>query len=133
MIGHGRGIQAVLGHHVFVPFARCTFGAYLLHPLLMAFLILNEKKGAFFDYNMLMIKFFGFAVISYAASVLATALLESPVVCFDREFIRYDLPVPQKPREIEEASLVQRSNKPPEELQVLTLPIDPPPVNPLPS
>ena len=88
ILGKGRLIRAIFGHPVFAPFARVTFGAYLIHPLLMMFLSYDDKKGSYYDYHELLLKFIGFTCLSYGISFLLSAIYESPVVTLDKEFLR---------------------------------------------
>eukprot|EP01022_Parablepharisma_sp_SALTPOND_P028904 TRINITY_DN71_c0_g1_i1.p1 TRINITY_DN71_c0_g1~~TRINITY_DN71_c0_g1_i1.p1 ORF type:complete len:723 (+),score=40.19 TRINITY_DN71_c0_g1_i1:100-2169(+) len=88
MIGKARIVRGIFGNGVFVPLARVTFGAYLIHPPLMIFMSLDEKKGSYFDYNGLLLKFLGYLVTSYCISFLLSAVYESPVICLDKEFLR---------------------------------------------
>eukprot|EP01022_Parablepharisma_sp_SALTPOND_P028563 TRINITY_DN71154_c0_g1_i1.p1 TRINITY_DN71154_c0_g1~~TRINITY_DN71154_c0_g1_i1.p1 ORF type:complete len:714 (+),score=31.21 TRINITY_DN71154_c0_g1_i1:128-2143(+) len=84
MINRGRLMQAIFGHPLFIPLARTTFGAYLFHPMLMIYMSMNEKKGVYFEQETLLIKFVGFAVISYAMSIVMTAMFESPISRLDK-------------------------------------------------
>ncbi len=88
MLGKGWGLRYFLGSSLFSPFARVTFGAYLIHPLIMMYIYWDERKGAFFEYNVLILKFMGFAIVSFAISIVASALFESPIMGIDREFLR---------------------------------------------
>ncbi len=88
MLGKGRTLQTILGHACMLPFARVTFGTYLLHPMLMTFLGFDERKGGYMEHNSYIIKFFGYAVVSYTFSAILSAAVESPVINIDREFVR---------------------------------------------
>jgi len=88
MLGHGDIVRDFLAHPFFVPFARSTFGTYLIHPTLMLFFTLNNRKGIFYDYKSFLFTFGAYFIVSYFISFIATAIFESPVVSIDREFLR---------------------------------------------
>ncbi len=100
MLGHGGLARQFLAHDFFVPFARCTFGAYLLHPTFMLFHHYNDSKGQIYDPQMNIFRFYGYFFLSYVLSFFATAIFESPVVVFDKTFIRGSLAKPHKSEDV---------------------------------
>ena len=88
MVDRARLVQAFLGSPMFVPLARVTFGAYMIHPIIMTFMSYSQRKEDFFEYSLMLIRFGGYAVISYLLSFFLTAIFESPVIGLDKEFIR---------------------------------------------
>lgn len=51
MMGHGSVGRKILGLDFYVPIARLTFGAYLLHPTFMLFETYNQDRGRWITLN----------------------------------------------------------------------------------
>ncbi len=88
MLGKASLFRSVMGSNFFAPWAKLTFGAYLLHPMIMIFMSYDEKRGGFMDHGPLLVRFAGYLIISYALAVVFTVLFESPSAMLNREFLR---------------------------------------------
>jgi len=82
-----RLLKSVFESKIFIPLARITFGAYLIHPMLMIFNNASSYKEIYFEHNSLFLQFIGYAFIAYLISAVFTALLESPVIQFSKLMI----------------------------------------------
>jgi hypothetical protein len=75
--GRGAVVAYVLGGDVWRPLARLTFGAYLLHPLL---LVAQQRAEAqhlhSFSHTWLLFRTAGMLVVSYGAALLLYLLVE---------------------------------------------------------
>jgi len=75
-------LNAILGHRVFAPLASLTYGAYLIHPILIKIIAGNAED--YYTYSFLdsfQHAFFN-AVLAYTGSVVMWCLVEKPMATF---------------------------------------------------
>ncbi|KAF8568145.1 hypothetical protein P879_03154 [Paragonimus westermani] len=81
-------IRSLLSWSAFRPFARLTYGAYLVHPIVILFLVLGSQSPVMLD-NIYLITVFGTVVlISYALSFVLSLAIESPLVNLEKMIFR---------------------------------------------
>ncbi|KAF5403364.1 Nose resistant to fluoxetine protein 6 [Paragonimus heterotremus] len=77
-------IRSFLSWSTFRPFARLTYGAYLVHPIVIMFLALGSQSPVLLD-NLYLITIFGTVVlISYIVSFLLSLAIESPLINMEK-------------------------------------------------
>jgi len=103
LVGKGRILNLVLGHPVFNPFARTTYGAYLIHEILMLFIVLNYKTGYYMIYSDLLFLFVCFFIVSYIFAIILSLGVEAPVIRLETEFLR------PKPKNVKKTGLEIKS------------------------
>ncbi|KAA3681677.1 uncharacterized protein DEA37_0015202 [Paragonimus westermani] len=77
-------IRSLLSWSAFRPFARLTYGAYLLHPIVTLFLALGSQSPVMLDNVYLITVFVTVVFISYALSFLLSLAIESPLVNLEK-------------------------------------------------
>ncbi len=87
LIGAGEFLSSVLGHPMFNPLAKLTYGAYLVHPFLYIQLYSFAMSGLHFTHTLFLFNFFAIVAVSYPLSFAATMLFESPVGQIVRTFL----------------------------------------------
>jgi len=105
MLGKGRVQNALFSCSFYIPLSRISFGAYLLHPCIMIMTSLSEKKGTYFEHYSLLLKFFGYLLLSFVLSFIVSGIYESPAFCLEKEFLRLKKE-PKKEESIEAISLI---------------------------
>lgn len=85
--GNGGYINSFLSWSFWTPLARLTFGAYLIHPVII-FLVLTTKPTMFYwTYVELSVFFIGCVVISYAAAFILSLLIEQPAMNIEKALL----------------------------------------------
>ena len=86
-MGYGRGIYGFLGAKIFIPLARLTFAAYLVHPMIVQMLYYGSKQGIYIDSWRIFFNYASFLLITYCLAFLLSVSLESPILGIEKEFI----------------------------------------------
>jgi peptidoglycan/LPS O-acetylase OafA/YrhL len=113
LLGQGEFLKRFLGHPIFCPFARLTYGAYVFHPFYYINNYWFALHGYYFTQFMYITNSIGTAAVSYFLSFVMTLLVESPANLLVRTFLegaRSDSP-PKKQALIEEESLTKLTEK----------------------
>jgi peptidoglycan/LPS O-acetylase OafA/YrhL len=71
-------LDAFLSHQFWTPLARLSYGAYLCHPLVIAFAVGNATQFYTFGTMDLIYRFCGNSVLSFLGSLVLWALVERP-------------------------------------------------------
>ena len=67
-----------LGSSIFLPLSKLSFSVYIIHPLLIKYVIFNIRYPIFFNGTYLIIIGLSFAVSSYILAILICTLFEMP-------------------------------------------------------
>jgi len=81
-------IRYLLSFHIWTPLARLTFGAYLIHPIIMSSAYLSTRHALNWDIWTVVVNFSGFTLISYAVSLVFWLILEKPLANLEKEIMR---------------------------------------------
>ena len=87
LMGHGEVYWKFLAWDLFTPLARITFGAYMLHPLLIYFNTFNTPWGNWGSIQQNIISFLAFLLASYAFSLVMTILVETPSINLESKYL----------------------------------------------
>lgn len=87
LLGRGLFFRAVLGHDFFTPFARLSFGVFLLHATFMTFEAFNRERAIWASRNYNVAMFFAWMVASFLASFLFTVFIETPCANLEKYFL----------------------------------------------
>jgi len=66
------------GHDIFLPLAKLSFSVYIVHPLLVRYVIFNVRQPIFFNGYYINTLGVGLVVASYLVAILACTLFEMP-------------------------------------------------------
>lgn len=72
-------INDLLSMRVWVPMSRLTFGAYLLHPLVIMFFFNAQGNAYHYAENLVVFDFISLTFVSYACAFLLAVFVEYPV------------------------------------------------------
>jgi peptidoglycan/LPS O-acetylase OafA/YrhL len=78
MLGNLYIMGGWLGSQIFLPFAKLSFSVYIIHPLLIKFVIFNIRTALYFNGFYIILTGLSFALASYCLSILICALFEMP-------------------------------------------------------
>jgi hypothetical protein len=82
--GYGGAIEALLSARFWEPYARLTFGAYLLHPIIMQSLYLSQTTLLRYSPAQVLVWFIAHVVLSFAGAALLYVLIEAPTANVER-------------------------------------------------
>jgi len=71
-------IHTILTFHFWTPMARLSYGAYLLHPVVMITFYASTRVALSWDIWSISVYFCGFIVLTYAVSLVLWLLVEKP-------------------------------------------------------
>ncbi|GAA57655.1 nose resistant to fluoxetine protein 6 [Clonorchis sinensis] len=83
-IGYAPPIRSLLAWTGFRPFARLTYGAYLVHPLVILFLCLGGQSPIILDNLFLISLFLPVFLLSYGFAYLLSMMAESPILACEK-------------------------------------------------
>eukprot|EP00611_Tribonema_gayanum_P001511 TRINITY_DN1110_c1_g1_i3.p1 TRINITY_DN1110_c1_g1~~TRINITY_DN1110_c1_g1_i3.p1 ORF type:complete len:735 (-),score=254.96 TRINITY_DN1110_c1_g1_i3:579-2783(-) len=83
-LNQGGLIQQMLSHRGWVPFARLSFGAYLLHPIIINLWLLNSTAKFHFSRLDLVMSYLCVATATFLSSLLLSLLVEAPMTKLGR-------------------------------------------------
>lgn len=99
-------LRKFLSFDFWIPLARLTFGAYLLHPIFISFDALNTVRGEFVNTNYGITKYLCWLIVSFLVSLLCTLLVETPFMILEKTFIMDGKKKSKKPKKEEVRSLL---------------------------
>lgn len=86
--GNGGLVNAVLSLKVMQPLSRLTYAAYLVHPIVQFWYILNLKVPLFMSDITMVYLFLGHLVLSYICAFVFSIMFEAPMINLERHFLR---------------------------------------------
>ncbi len=93
LLGKGKILLAVLGHHVFNPLSKLTYGTYMLHLSINYVYSISQLQGMYYTGMERVTLACGVFLASYLASFLVSLAIESPVVMFLKNFVEARRPL----------------------------------------
>jgi peptidoglycan/LPS O-acetylase OafA/YrhL len=78
MLGNITFMAEFLGADVFVPLGKLSFSVYIIHPLLVKFVIFNLRTPFVFDGMYIFLMGFAFVVASFTVAIFVCLLFEMP-------------------------------------------------------
>ncbi|XP_022104547.1 nose resistant to fluoxetine protein 6-like [Acanthaster planci] len=87
VVGYGGPVNSLLSWSFWAPLSRITFGAYLLHPILIYAFYTSAKSQYHFTYIMLASTFIANMVLSYAAAFILSIGVEGPVMGLEKALL----------------------------------------------
>jgi len=94
ILGKASVAKTILSHDIWTSFARMTFAAYLIHPILMNFKAFNEYRGINLNILDVVVDYLGYFVIAYSLGCALTLIIETPCINLEKEFLMR----PRRPR-----------------------------------
>jgi len=91
LIGKGRLILNTLGHYIFSPISKLTYGVYILHLPLIGVARFMTVQGRFARVEDCIIAMIGITFMSYIFSLATTIIYEYPTLKLVNEFIEYKI------------------------------------------
>ena len=82
--GRGGWIGQLLGHPVWVPFARLSYGAYLIHPIVLNFMVLSRSTKVRLDVMYFVSFYVAASTLTFCITAVAVLLVESPIACLTK-------------------------------------------------
>ncbi|GBM80809.1 Nose resistant to fluoxetine protein 6 [Araneus ventricosus] len=86
VIGQGGAVNSILSWHLWLPFSRLSYCAYLFHPIIHQTYFMSTRALIEFSHTNVVLFFLGLLLIAYTTALLATLLLESPVIRLEKFF-----------------------------------------------
>ncbi|XP_071850235.1 O-acyltransferase like protein-like [Apostichopus japonicus] len=86
--GHGGLINSFLSMNFWTPLARLTYGAYLLHPIIMVLFIYTKKISFHWTYFEMIYFSSASITLSYVAALLLSVLVEGPAMGLEKAILR---------------------------------------------
>ncbi|XP_071854821.1 nose resistant to fluoxetine protein 6-like [Apostichopus japonicus] len=86
--GNGGPINSFLSWGFWQPFSRLTFGAYLIHPMVIFLFLLNEKTSFHWTIYETGYFFIANAVVSYACAFAFSLLIEGPTIGLEKALLK---------------------------------------------
>ena len=74
-----RMVNQILGWRVWTPLAHLSFGAYLIHPIIIYIWFLGERQKSTFRLFTYIMEFVSITVVTFVASFVVTILVEFPL------------------------------------------------------
>ncbi|XP_038052261.1 O-acyltransferase like protein-like [Patiria miniata] len=87
LVGYGGPVNAILSWGFWTPLSRITFGAYLLHPIIMYTIYTSAKAVYHFTYMQWVIMFLANVVLAYAAAFVLSIGVEGPVMGLEKALL----------------------------------------------
>ena len=82
--GRGGWIGQLLGHPIWVPFARLSYGAYLIHPIVLNFMVLSRATKIRLDVVFFVSFYVAAVTLTFCTTTVAVLLVESPIACLTK-------------------------------------------------
>ena len=86
--GHGGSIKDMLSSKHVTVISRISFAYYLMHPLVIIYIVMNTNQAIYITDSSIIFYWFGTVVISAILATLVTLLLESPVINLEKRMFR---------------------------------------------
>lgn len=105
LLGRGKFLRAILGHDFWTPFARLSFGVFLLHATFMNFEAFNRERAIWANMNSNTTLFIAWTGVAFMASFLFTIFVETPCANLEKYFL---MPAPKgKGKRVAKKQMVQ--------------------------
>ncbi|XP_046563545.1 nose resistant to fluoxetine protein 6-like [Haliotis rubra] len=82
--GNGGVVNRLLSWGAWMPLGRLTYGAYLLHPIILSYTMLTLRKLVYANLVEMSYHFIGTFVVSYGMAFILCVLVESPCVGLEK-------------------------------------------------
>ncbi|XP_067687081.1 nose resistant to fluoxetine protein 6-like [Haliotis asinina] len=82
--GNGGIINSILSWSAWIPLGRLTYGAYLIHPILLSYTDFSVRSLRYADVVFVSYHYIGTFAVSYALSFITCVLVESPCVGLEK-------------------------------------------------
>ncbi|XP_046563547.1 nose resistant to fluoxetine protein 6-like [Haliotis rubra] len=82
--GHGGFVNSLLSWSAWIPLGRLTYGAYLVHPVLLSYTEFSVRSLRYADIPYVSYHFLGTFIVSYALSFFICVLVESPCLGLEK-------------------------------------------------
>ncbi|XP_071482122.1 O-acyltransferase like protein-like [Diadema antillarum] len=86
--GYGGFFNVLLGWSFWIPLGRLTYGAYLVHPIVIITTVLNSNTLVYLSNESIAYFFLGNLVLSYAAALILSVLVEGPTMGLEKALLR---------------------------------------------
>ncbi|XP_033118021.1 nose resistant to fluoxetine protein 6-like [Anneissia japonica] len=86
--GYGGPVNSLLSWSVWIPLARISYCAYLLHPIIMFVFYYSLPTLIYFSDFLLIYFFLGHVVLSYAAAFVLSVCSEAPFMALEKLFLK---------------------------------------------
>jgi peptidoglycan/LPS O-acetylase OafA/YrhL len=86
--GEGNLVAAILSWTCWTPLSQLSFGAYLIHPIVIFVWQLGEREKRVFRLITFAMDYLSVCVVSFAAALLAAILIEFPMAILWKDFLR---------------------------------------------
>ncbi|XP_038052533.1 uncharacterized protein LOC119725264 [Patiria miniata] len=87
LVGYGGPVNALLSWGFWAPLSRITFGAYLLHPIIIYTIYTSAKALYHFTYMQWVCLFLANLVLAYAAAFVLSIGVEGPVMALEKALL----------------------------------------------
>ena len=87
IIGHGQLLLDIIGHPIFSALGKVTYGAYLLHPILLYYLAGYSLSGHFANHSWMLFNWSTLLFFSYVISLVVTTIFECPMTQALRKYL----------------------------------------------
>ncbi|XP_071103284.1 O-acyltransferase like protein-like [Haliotis cracherodii] len=81
--GHGGIVDRLLSWGAWMPLGRLTYGAYLIHPILITYTDFSKRALVYVDFIFIAYQFIGTFVVSYGVSFVFSVLVEAPTLALE--------------------------------------------------
>ena len=85
--GRGGLVGWFLTHPGWAPLARLSYGAYLIHPIVILSMVLTGTEKIRFDQNAFLSYYIASCVVTFAAAMTVSLVIESPINVLTRRII----------------------------------------------
>ncbi|XP_067686795.1 nose resistant to fluoxetine protein 6-like [Haliotis asinina] len=82
--GNGGIVNRLLSWGAWIPLGRLTYGAYLLHPIILSYTMFTMRKLVYANLVEIIYHFIGTFVLSYGLAFIFCVLMESPCVGLEK-------------------------------------------------
>lgn len=82
--GYGGLVNSILSCRFWIPLSRLTYGAYLLHPVVLYAFFRSMETNVMFSYITISYYFIGTVVLSYAAAYILAVCVEYPMMHLEK-------------------------------------------------
>ena len=87
LLGHGTPIYKFLACSFWTPFARLTFAAYLVHPIIIQMNYYGTKQGFYFDDMKIFFNYCSHIILTFIFALILSLSIESPMLNIEKNFI----------------------------------------------
>jgi peptidoglycan/LPS O-acetylase OafA/YrhL len=87
-LGYGDFVRSFLGASFWTPLARLTFGAYLIHPVFLAYFVASITTQLRYSFGNWMMWSCYAVIVSYGLSFISFLVLEKPLMNLEMLVIR---------------------------------------------